>query len=212
MENITRSDEMAYDEEAIAIDLQQVRREVENLILQFEQIADVVEKIDYDGKPINVREFFQRAISRYQLEREESINLQAFKKPVLPEVDLSGMKILTVEDNEDISTLLTIILEAAGARVSRASSAKSALQLLEERSFTIIISDIGMPEMNGLEFLHRLRDLGDLTPAIALSAYATPKDEQSARDVGFSLFLAKPVHPGNLMIGIAQVVANARLS
>jgi len=212
MENITRSDEMAYDEEAIAIDLQQVRREVENLIFQFEQIADLVEKIDYDGKLIDVREFFQRAISRYQLEREESINLQAFKKPVLPEVDLSGMKILTIEDNEDISTLLTIILEAAGARVSRASSAKSALQLLEERSFTIIISDIGMPEMNGLEFLHRLRDLGDLTPAIALSAYATPKDEQSARDVGFSLFLAKPVHPGNLMIGIAQVVANARLS
>ncbi len=212
MEKNSQLPEQYLDVELVSKDLQQVRREVENLILQFEQIADLVEKIEYEGKTINVREFFQRAISRYQLEREESLHHQLPKKPHLSQADLSGTRIITVEDNEDISTLLTIILEAAGAEVSRVSSAKRALELLDQRTFTAIVSDIGMPEMNGLEFMRRLRERGNMTPAIALSAYATPKDKQAAMDVGFDHFLAKPVHPAKLVMGIAHLVTNDGLA
>ena len=190
-------------------DLQQIRNEVDNLILQFEPIADAVENIEYHGNFINVREFFQRAISRYQVEKEESIPYKLPKKPMLSEVDLSGTRIITVEDNEDISTLLTIILEAAGAEVFGVASARRALELLGETSFTALVSDIGMPDLNGLEFVRILRERGDQTPAIALSAYATSKDKQAALDVGFDLFVAKPVHPAKLVMGIARLVSNS---
>ncbi len=202
------SNEQHFSAEPISQDLQQVRRDVENLILQFEQIADVVEKIEYEGQSINVREFFQRAISRYQLEREENTLLQLPPKPNLPPINLSGTKVITVEDNEDISTLLTMILEAAGAEVVGVSSAHRALEFLEQSSFSVVVSDIGLPQMNGLEFVRRLRERGDLTPAIALSAYSTAKDEQAALDVGFDLYLSKPVHPAKLVMGIAQFVTN----
>lgn len=195
--------------EFVSKDLQQIRREVETLILQFEQIADMVESIEYEGTTINVREFFQRAISRYQLEREEGIRHELPKKPTISQVDLSGTKILTVEDNEDISTLLTIILEASGAEVIGMSSARRALDLLGKASFTAVVSDIGMPDMNGLEFIRRLRERGDQTPAVALSAYATAKDKQAALDVGFDLFVAKPVHPAKLVMGIARLLTNS---
>lgn len=200
--------EQDFQSELMTRDLQQVRREVENLILQFEQIADLVETIEYEGASINVREFFQRAISRYQLEREESIRHKHPRKPILSQVDLSGIRVITVEDNEDISTLLTIILEAAGAEVVGVSSARRALEVLEESAFSVVVSDIGMPDMNGLEFLRKMRERGDQTPAIALSAYATAKDKQASLDVGYDLFVAKPVHPAMLVMGIAKLVKN----
>ncbi len=195
--------------ETVSKDIQHVRREVENLIVQFEQVADWVEEIDYEGGTINVREFFQRVISRYQLDREEGLRQKLSPKPLLPQVDLSGKRILTIEDNEDISTLLAIILQATGAEVTGTSSAPEALALLESTSFTALVSDIGMPEMSGLDFMRRLRARGDRTPSIALSAYATNDDKQAALDAGFDLFVAKPVHPAKLASGIAALVAEA---
>jgi len=187
-------------------DYQQVRREVENLILQFEQIADWVVEIDYEGQSINVREFLQRVISRYQLEREESIRQKLIALPVVPQAALAGSHILTVEDNEDISTLLAIIFQTAGAEVTSLSSASKALDLLKNNAFTAVVSDIGMPEMSGLEFMRRLRARGDRIPGIALSAFATSKDEQAALDAGFDLFVSKPVHPARLVSGITRLM------
>lgn len=190
-------------------DLQQVRREVENLILQFERVADWVEEIDYEGGIVNVREFFQRAISRYQLERESNIHQRVSKNAVPPEASLVGARVLTVEDNPDISTLLTIILEASGAEVTCVSSAVKALELLKNDAFTVVVSDIGMPEMSGLEFMRRLRARGDHIPSIALSAYATNEDKQAALDAGFDVFVAKPVHPAKLVSGILQLLTES---
>jgi len=196
--------------EPISRDLQQVRREAETLILQFEEVADFVEEIEYEGGTINVREFFQRVISRYQLKREENVARHLSKKTILPGIDLRGARILTIEDNEDINTLLALILEASGAQVTSLSSAPKAMELLQSESFAVVVSDIGMPEMSGLEFMRRLRARGGSVPSIALSAYSTNEDKQSALDAGFDLFVAKPVHPAKLVTGIARLIAGEK--
>lgn len=187
-------------------ELQQLRREVENLTLQFEHLPEWVREIDYAGITVDVREFFQRVISRYQLECEEHISQRHSRKNLLPNVNLNGVRILTVEDNADVSTLLTIILEASGAEVVCASAGPAALELLQSGLFQILISDIAMPGMDGLEFLRQVRALGSRMPAIALSAYATNDDRQAALNAGFDLFVPKPVHPSRLVSEIARLV------
>jgi len=191
-------------------DLQQVRREVETLILQFEQVADFVEEIEYDREIINVREFFQLVISRYQLKREENAARHFSKRTIVPGIDLRGARILTIEDNEDISTLLALILEGSGAEVTSLSSAPKAMDLLQSESFAVVVSDIGMPEMSGLEFMRRLRACGGSVPSIALSAYSTNDDKQAALDAGFDLFVAKPVHPAKLVAGVSRLIAGEK--
>lgn len=187
-------------------DLLQLREEVDRLIVQFDQVADWVEEIDYEGGSVNVREFFQRVISRYELERENAMRHREIRRRDLPEAELSGLRVLTVEDNPDISTLLTLILEASGADVTSVASAPRALELLGEEKFDAIVSDIGMPEMSGIEFIRRLRAKGSHIPGIALSAYSTAEDRHAALDAGYDLFVSKPVQPAKLVEGLSGLV------
>lgn len=187
-------------------ELLQLREEVERLIVQFDQVADWVEEIEYEGGTVNVREFFQRTISRYELVREEALTHRKVRKSDLPEVDLAGLRVLTVEDNPDISTLLALILEASGADVTCVASAPRALELLGEEKFDAVVSDIGMPEMSGIEFIRRLRARGSHIPGIALSAYSTAEDRHAALDAGYDLFVPKPVQPAKLISGLSGLV------
>lgn len=184
----------------------QLRSEVEQLIVQFDQVADWVEEIEYEGGHVNVREFFQRVISRYELEREAALVRKTVRKQDLPEAGLSGLRVLTVEDNPDISTLLSLILEASGADVTCVASAPRALELLGEEKFDAVVSDIGMPEMSGIEFIRRLRAKGSHIPGIALSAYSSAEDRHAALDAGYDLFVPKPVQPAKLIAGLSGLV------
>lgn len=188
-------------------ELLQLREDVERLIVEFDQVADWVEEIEYEGGVVNVREFFQRVISRYEVEREEVILRRKDHTRDRPEADLAGLRVLTVEDNPDISTLLTLILEASGADVTCVASAPKALELLGEEKFDALVSDIGMPEMSGIEFMRRLRARGSHIPGVALSAYSTAEDRHAALDAGFDLFVPKPVQPAKLISGISGLVA-----
>ncbi len=188
-------------------DLLQLRKEVDRLLVQFDQVADWVEEIDYDGGPVNVREFFQRVISRYEVERENALRHRETRKRDLPEAELAGLRVLTVEDNPDISTLLALILEASGADVTCVASAPKALELLNEKKFDAIVSDIGMPEMSGIEFIRRLRAKGSHIPGIALSAYSSAEDRHAALDAGYDLFVSKPVQPAKLIAGLSGLVS-----
>lgn len=193
-------------------DLLQLREEVDRLIVQFDQVADWVEEIDYEGGAVNVREFFQRVISRYELERENAMRHREIRKRDLPEAELAGLRVLTVEDNPDISTLLALILEASGADVTCVASAPKALELLGEEKFDAIVSDIGMPEMSGIEFIRRLRAKGSHIPGIALSAYSTAEDRHAALDAGYDLFVSKPVQPARLIEGLSGLVGGEERS
>jgi PAS domain S-box-containing protein len=107
---------------------------------------------------------------------------------------LHGMEVLVVDDSEDTTEMVRHLLEIGGASVCAAMSGAEALDFAREREFDVVLSDISMPEMDGFEFLNRLRKLPgkeDL-PAVALTGFGRPEDVQRATDQGFYAHLTKP--------------------
>ena len=111
---------------------------------------------------------------------------------------LEGVRVLVVDDEPDAVELLAIVLEAEGASVRTASSARAALDRIAEEAPDVFVTDIGMPEEDGFGFLRKLRDRGGplrTVPAIALTAYARREDVEAARAAGFGWHVATPVEP-----------------
>ena len=108
--------------------------------------------------------------------------------------------VLIVEDSPDTLALLHMLFTRKGCRVLTADSAAEALQLASQETPGIIISDIGMPEMDGYELLAKLRCLPGMEkiPAIALSGYAMGEDRARALAAGFIAHIAKPIDPDEL--------------
>jgi PAS domain S-box-containing protein len=130
--------------------------------------------------------------------------------------DLGGVHVLAVDDEEDSLGLLRVVLEAAGATVTIASSAVAALGMIESVKPDVLVADLGMPEMDGFEFIKRVRALPspharDL-PAAALTAFARSEDRTKALQHGFEMHLAKPVDPGELVASVATLVRRSRIS
>ena len=108
-------------------------------------------------------------------------------------------RIVVVEDSEDILFIMKVELEEFGYMVEVARDALTALELSARFKPDVIISDIGMPGIDGIEFIRRLRrtSLRDV-PVIALSGYSADPDLKSFESHGFSAHLTKPVDPGQL--------------
>jgi len=107
---------------------------------------------------------------------------------------LDGMSVLVVDDSADTTEMVRRLLEIGGASVCAATSGAEALRLAREKEFDVVLSDISMPEMDGFEFLSRLRQIPgkeDL-PAVALTGFGRPEDVQRASDKGFYAHLTKP--------------------
>jgi signal transduction histidine kinase/ActR/RegA family two-component response regulator len=128
-------------------------------------------------------------------------------------VDLSDVKVLVVDDEADARDLLERILADCKAQVRTASSAAEALQLLERYRPHVLISDIGMPDVDGYEFLKRARAIvqakGEKLPAIALTAFAGSEDRNRALRAGFLLHVSKPVEPLELVATVANVAGRS---
>ncbi|MBD1848230.1 PAS domain-containing protein [Cyanobacteria bacterium FACHB-63] len=121
--------------------------------------------------------------------------------------DLSGVRILVVDDIHDSREFVAFVLQQAGAIVTMASSAQAALDQIREVNPDVIISDIGMPDINGYELLQRIhQDFALSTRAIALTAYATENDQQQALESGFDRHLAKPIDPAALIEAVLVLV------
>jgi len=121
------------------------------------------------------------------------------KQRLAPLLDLSirtlqGMEVLVVDDSEDTTEMVRHLLEIGGASVCAATSGAEALKLAREREFDVVLSDISMPEMDGFEFLSKLRQLPgkEHLPALALTGFGRPEDVQRASDQGFYAHLTKP--------------------
>jgi len=128
---------------------------------------------------------------------------------------LRGVRVLVVDDEKDMRDLLGAILEGSGARVQVATSAAEALVLVGSFQPMLLISDIGMPDMDGYELMRQIRKQafhqGLQIPAIALTAYAMEHDRQQAFEAGFQRHLAKPIEPDILVqavLGLIQAVPN----
>jgi CheY-like chemotaxis protein len=124
-------------------------------------------------------------------------------------VNLAGTTILVLDDEIDSLELVREILAQTGASVITAHKPLEALELLRRGEPQLLISDIGMPDMDGFELIRRVRALeGSVraTPAIALSAFARREDRSRALENGFTDYLVKPVTPALLLQTVAQVL------
>lgn len=123
---------------------------------------------------------------------------------------LAGARVLIVDDDPDVRELLGRILEECGAGVHRSEDALSALKALTQHKPDVVVSDIGMPGMDGFELLRQIRQLppeaGGTTPAIALTAFARPEDRRRALQVGFNEHLAKPIEPASILQALRQLL------
>jgi CheY-like chemotaxis protein len=108
---------------------------------------------------------------------------------------LKGLKVLLVEDSEDTLTLLSAVFAREGARVISATSAADALRWASTNQPDVVISDIGMPDVDGYELLEQLRQMPKMNgiPAIAISGYASDEDRRKAISVGYLALVAKPI-------------------
>ena len=112
-----------------------------------------------------------------------------------------GRSALVVDDIADVTELLSVLLTYAGYEVVTAPSARAALEVARNRRFDVIISDIGMPEMNGYQLAREIRALPgyDTVPMIAVTGYSMFDDRQRSLNAGFSAHLTKPIEPRALL-------------
>jgi CheY-like chemotaxis protein len=118
---------------------------------------------------------------------------------------LQGLEILVVDDDADARFLVKEILGRSGGEVRACASASEALALVASFVPDVIVSDLGMPEVDGYELLDRLRESVGVIPSIALSAYARPDDRTRALRAGYSAHVSKPVDPDDLISAVAVV-------
>jgi len=111
------------------------------------------------------------------------------------------MSVLVVDDVHDVTEMIALFLKHAGYQVVTADSAARALQLAESGNFNLVISDIGMPEMNGYELAGALRNLTAYrnTPLIAVTGYTEYDDRGRSLKAGFNAHLTKPIEPADLL-------------
>jgi PAS domain S-box-containing protein len=130
--------------------------------------------------------------------------------------DLSGVRVLAVDDEVDSRGLLRVVLESAGASVTTAASAAEALGLIESSPPDVLVADIGMPDMDGFDLIKHVRRMPNpaaaQVPAAALTAFARSEDRTRALQSGFEMHLAKPVDPGELVASVATLVRRNRVS
>lgn len=126
--------------------------------------------------------------------------------------DLTGIRVLAVDDEPDSLDLLQSVLITEGAEVTVTSSVLAALQALERSPFDVIISDIGMPGKSGYELIELVRASSSPwrnLPAIALTAYASEEDKQRSQAAGFQSHLSKPIDAELIAAAILQLIASA---
>jgi PAS domain S-box-containing protein len=135
-------------------------------------------------------------------------------RPLTELIDLHGVRVLAIDDEQDALTLLRAVLEAAGAVVITLSSAAVALDQIASIGPHAIVVDLGMAGMDGFEFIARLRSSADARirdiPAAALTAFARSEDRTKALRSGFEMHLAKPIDPGELVASVATLVKRSR--
>jgi len=140
----------------------------------------------------------------------ERVHPTAAEMPeAVPVPRLDGVRALVVDDEADTLELIQRLMENQGAHVTTVRSGDAALRMLETHTPDVLISDIGMPGMDGYQFMRRMRAAepkGRRMPALALTAFARPDDRKLAILAGYQAHLAKPFDVVELAIVVAGLV------
>lgn len=135
---------------------------------------------------------------------------------VSPNIDrasapLAGVGILVVEDDPDTRRVASAALEAWGGIVVEVASAQDALKTFEAVIPTIVLTDLGLPDLDGAWLLRQIRklpaDRGGRVPVVAFSAYFQPRERELIRAAGFQDLISKPVDPFELCSVIARLLS-----
>ena len=123
--------------------------------------------------------------------------------------EISGLKVLVVDDDSDTCDMIRAVLEGCGGIVKTAADADSALDAFRMWKPVVLISDIGLPEVDGYELVRRIREEerpnGTRTPAVALTAFARIEDRVKALAAGYQMHVAKPVELAELVAVAASL-------
>lgn len=117
------------------------------------------------------------------------------------------LSILLVEDHADTAHAIVKFLTAMGHSVRTADSVEAAVRNVIDHRFGLIISDVGLPDGNGVSLMHGIRPFCD-TPAIALTGYSGDDDIERCKRAGFNLHLTKPVGPEALRKAIDAALSD----
>jgi PAS domain S-box-containing protein len=127
----------------------------------------------------------------------------------LKQISLACAKVLVIDDEADARDLIQRLLTERGACVIVAESADRGLELVQSEKPDLILSDIGMPNKDGYDFIRALRKLpseqGGKTPAVALTAFARSEDRTRAMMAGYQVHLSKPVESQELIATVASL-------
>jgi CheY-like chemotaxis protein len=118
-----------------------------------------------------------------------------------------GRSALVVDDVSDVTEMLSVLLTHAGYEVVTALSAHGALEAVRKQRFDVIISDIGMPEMNGYQLAREIRMLPgyEKVPMVAVTGYSMFDDRERSLNAGFTAHLTKPIEPRVLLYFIERL-------
>ncbi len=123
---------------------------------------------------------------------------------------LQSLRVLLVDDEADAREVAQIALASLGAEVRLTASADEALQVLRSNRFDVLVSDIGMPGVDGLALIRVVRQLpgGPLhgLPALAMPAFAMESDRQAGLEAGFHAYVAKPISLRRLAEAVHQAM------
>ncbi|MBW4606854.1 MAG: PAS domain S-box protein [Hassallia sp. WJT32-NPBG1] len=143
------------------------------------------------------------------LSTTDSLPIELTTEAELNSPNLEGIKILIVDDDVDSRDFITFVLQQEKAEVIAVSSALEALEILAKSKLDVLLSDIGMPEMDGYMLIRQVRnwlpEQGGQIPAIALTAYAGEYDRQQAISAGFQIHVPKPAEPAQLVAAVTKL-------
>jgi len=124
-------------------------------------------------------------------------------------VQLNGVNVLFVDDQADARELVKELLELHGAKVTSVETAEQALEAMQREHFHVLLSDIGLPMIDGYELIRQIRRLppeqGGRIPAVAVTGFARSEDSQRALAEGFQNHLSKPIEPNELVDLVATL-------
>jgi PAS domain S-box-containing protein len=162
-----------------------------------------------EGKGATFRVAFPVMIVHHEVQGERRVHPRAASRDTVAEFPaLPNIVVLAVDDDPDALSLVREILESAGAQVRTAASAIAALESIAAEPPDVLVSDLGMPAVDGFELIRRIRQMRGAArdlPAAALTAYARSEDRAKTLRSGFEMHLAKPIDPSELIAAVASL-------
>ncbi len=164
----------------------------------------------YLAKPIQPAELLDAILNALSLHASKPSNTQQKTQEVLPQSDRrQEMKVLLAEDNAVNRTLATRLLQKHGHTVIVVENGRQALEALERENVDLVLMDVQMPEMDGLEATAAIREkekkTGDHLPIIALTAHAMKGDREKCLAAGTDDYLTKPIRTADLFAAVERL-------